>query len=549
MVRKKPNETMPGSMHHPRNSRFQPHSTRGFAYCLIPVLTILLATVLASGAAQAAGGNPPVDQDGRPLIRKLGTFDTTRFVENSLVLFKGKLYSFRWMGDEIASYFQFEEYDSGKKMPPFAKGYAYPQAFVAGDTVYVSSALSFRQEDMTKVWMHSSQDLVHWETREVLSEPGWFIFTSPICKAGNRYVMMHDVYAAPSEGRGGTFCRFSTSDDMVHWKMTPPECWFTRNGFAAGHFLAYSDGYFYNFYMGANNGYEMRVARSKDLIQWEDSPLNPVLRTSEEDRKLANPNFTEEQKKRIATMTNINNSDMCLIEYQGKVIIRYCTGDQATSPTGLAEAIYDGTEAQFLRGWFAAPAHTDTSNAIANGNFENPLLSGVEGGNGNVPNWVTSGGYNNIFKSTTWPVTGAGTPSQILIQSAGSSMSQALTGANRTFVPGAVYTLAVNIGSYDTTDTTFTMSLRHADTHTTVATLTTTGNVPLRTMQTAPVNLRYTATAADAGQTIEVCLTATTNLAYDNVTLVVALPDSDSDGPSPTSAAAKRSDPPQGSQK
>ena len=45
-------------------------------------------------------GKPPVDTNGRPLIRKLGTFDTTRFVENSLVMFKGTLYSFRWMGNE-----------------------------------------------------------------------------------------------------------------------------------------------------------------------------------------------------------------------------------------------------------------------------------------------------------------------------------------------------------------------------------------------------------------------------------------------------------------
>ncbi|MEI6785348.1 MAG: hypothetical protein WCQ21_30990, partial [Verrucomicrobiota bacterium] len=48
----------------------------------------------------------------------------------------------------------------------------------------------------------------------------------------------------------------------------------------------------------------------------------------------------------------LNQSDMCLIEYKGKVIIQYFTGDQATTPCGYAEAIYDGTEAQFLRGWF-----------------------------------------------------------------------------------------------------------------------------------------------------------------------------------------------------
>jgi len=299
------------------------------------------------------------------MIRKLGTYDTTFFVETSLVMFKDKLYGFRWVGNAENSDFQFQEFESGVKMPPFAHGYAYPQAFVEGGTMYVSSALSLRREDMTRVFLHSSKDLVHWETREVLNQPGWFIFTSPICKAGNRYVMMHDVYDAPSEKRGGTFCRFSTSDDMEHWRMTPPECWFSKNGFAAGHFLTYSDEYFYNFYMGetpVTKGWEMRVARSKDLIHWEDSPLNPVLRASEEDRKLANPNFTEEQKKRIATMTNINCSDMCLFEFKGKVIIRYCAGDQETRPHALVEAIYEGTEAQFLRGWFPGKPRPDANN-------------------------------------------------------------------------------------------------------------------------------------------------------------------------------------------
>jgi len=304
--------------------------------------------------------NPPVDKDGRPLIRKLGTIDTATYAENSLVMFKGKLYSLRWLGNEKDFYFQFEEYESGKKMPPFARGYAFGRSFVEGDTVYVSSTSGIRREEMTKVYLHASKDMVNWQTREVLDQPGWFIFTSPMCKADNRYVMMHDVYGAPPEGRrGGPFCRFSTSGDMKHWKMTPPKCWYNGGGFAAGHFLAYLDGRFYNFYMGqdrTNRGWEMRVARSSDLIDWEDSPLNPVLRASEEDRRLAHPNLTDEKKKRIATMTNINNGDMCLIEYKGKVIIHYFWGDQATAPCGMAEAIYDGTEAQFLRGWFPGPA-------------------------------------------------------------------------------------------------------------------------------------------------------------------------------------------------
>jgi hypothetical protein len=106
-----------------------------------------------------------------------------------MVVFKGKLYSMRWLGTMKDFYFQFEEYESGKKMPPFARGYAYGRSFVEGDIVYVSSTSGIRPEEMTKVYLHTSKAMVHWQTREVLNQPGWLIFTSPMCKADNRYVL------------------------------------------------------------------------------------------------------------------------------------------------------------------------------------------------------------------------------------------------------------------------------------------------------------------------------------------------------------------------
>ena len=95
----------------------------------------------------------------------------------------------------------------------------------------------------------------------------------------------------------------------------------------------------------------MHVVRSKDLIHWELSPLNPVLRASDEDRQIANPRLTEAQRQRIATARNINNSDLDFCEYQGRLIINYSWGNQQ-GVEHLAEAVYEGTQEQFLRGWF-----------------------------------------------------------------------------------------------------------------------------------------------------------------------------------------------------
>ena len=59
---------------------------------------------------------------------------------------------------------------------------------------------------------------------------------------------------------------------------------------------------FYVTYLEARPGprYETHVVRSKDLIRWESSPLNPVLVASEEDSRIANPKLTAEQRKKIS---------------------------------------------------------------------------------------------------------------------------------------------------------------------------------------------------------------------------------------------------------
>ncbi len=283
----------------------------------------------------------PVDGDGRPLIKKLGT-TALDIVENSPVVFKGKLYVF--MGRHK---FYFIEHETGWTTPSFASGY-FGNAFVDGDTMYVTVAHAKQ-----RVHMYTSKDLEHWEPSVILDLPGFKIYNTSICKTPDKYVMMFEI-GAPKEQTGAGFtARFATSKDLKHWTVTPPECVYTKDRYSAPHCLRYLDGYFYNFYLEARPGrhYEMYVVRSKDLINWESSPLNPVLRESPEDRKPHNPKFTEAERKRIATAVNCNNSDLDFCEYKGRVVLYYSWGNQL-GIEHLAEAVYDGTQAQFFRGWF-----------------------------------------------------------------------------------------------------------------------------------------------------------------------------------------------------
>ena len=295
----------------------------------------------------APAGEPPTLRDGRPRIKKLGTIDVDK-VENTPLVFQGKLYRCEWYRNQGC--FHFVEHDTDRTTPEFAQGWCFANAFVAGDTVYVTGT-----QHGPRIQIFTSKDLEHWDTYTALDLPKHTIFNTSICKAGDRYVMMYEI-GEPAEEAGVPFtARFATSPDLRQWTVTPPECNYAKDRYTAPHCLRYLDGYFYNFFLAALPGsYEMHVVRSKDLIHWELSPLNPVLRASDEDRQIAKERLTAAQRQRIATARNINNSDLDFCEFQGRLIINYSWGNQQ-GVEHLAEAIYEGTEQQFLRGWF--PQH------------------------------------------------------------------------------------------------------------------------------------------------------------------------------------------------
>lgn len=204
-----------------------------------------------------------------------------------------------------------------------------------------------------RVEMFASEDLKQWQNWTALDLDGFGICNTSICKAGDRYVMMFEIHK-PEEQAGAAFtARFATSKDLRSWKLTEPRCVYAKDRYTAPHCLRYLEGYFYDFYLEAHDGYEMRVVRSKDLIHWELSPLNPVLKASAEDKQIANPELTAEQRQRIAEARNINNSDIDFCQHHGRLIINYSWGNQQGTEF-LAEAVYDGTLEEFLRGWFPA---------------------------------------------------------------------------------------------------------------------------------------------------------------------------------------------------
>lgn len=312
------------------------------------------------------GENAPEDS-AKPVIKKLGTV-RTYICESTPFVLNGKLYRYEAIRGGFAknpdeTYSQILDQETGKKSEPFAEDYVFGSAFVEDDTVYVTGTLG---NSGKQVQIFSSMDLKNWESWVALDLPDFGMWNTSICKDDHGYVMMVEI-DKPAEQTGvGFTARFAKSDDLQNWEMTPPECVHTKERYSADGSLRYLDGYYYYFYCAAysrvgaeyaseyDKGYRTDVVRSADLANWDASPFNPVLISSpEEESRIADENLTDEQRGWVvrAAKADICNSDIDFCEYQGRVIINYCWGNQK-GDDHLAEAVFEGTLEEFMKGWY-----------------------------------------------------------------------------------------------------------------------------------------------------------------------------------------------------
>lgn len=315
----------------------------------INLLSLFIVLFICSCSNKQAA----TDAEGRPLIIKSGTIDVD-LVETTPVVFKNKVYRYEyvrsgyWNNKTGDSYSRFADRDTGKPTIAFAEGFHLGSAFVHDKTIYVTAVNIWDGEE---VHIFASKDMETWESWMAFKLPGYGIFNTSLTFAENKHVLMFEI-GKPENKAGKRFtANFATSTDLKNWDILSSEHNYSKDRYTAPHCLRYLDGFYYNFYLEAHNGYEMRVVRSKDLINWEPSPLNPVLKFSVEDKNIANPNLSTELQERIAKAENRNNSDIDFCEFKGKLVINYSWGNQRGEEF-LAEATYDGTLKQFLKGWF-----------------------------------------------------------------------------------------------------------------------------------------------------------------------------------------------------
>jgi hypothetical protein len=314
---------------------------------ILSVAALLIVLILL-------GGGLPADAQ-RPLIQKLGTVDLD-MVETTPVVFRDRLRRFEYVRKDYSanktgdSYFRFIDVESDQTTAAFAKGYDLGCAYADGDTMWVFGVDNWDGENIA---VFKSNDLDHWEQRLALKLPGWGLFNTSVCKAENTYVMAIEVGRPPAVVGVPFTMRFAESRNLLDWNLLPAECVYTEERYSACPALRFLDGWFYMLYLEARPGpnYETYVVRSKDLIHWDASPFNPVLKASPEDKRIANSKLTAVQRAKIAAAVDLNNSDMDLGEFRGKTIITYSWGDQQGTEF-LGEAVYDGSLGNLLKGFF-----------------------------------------------------------------------------------------------------------------------------------------------------------------------------------------------------
>lgn len=278
--------------------------------------------------------------------------------ESTPIVLRGRLYRFEYMNESYrgnilgGSYFRFIDVSTEESTEPFAEGYHLGSAFVSNDRVWVYGVNHWGENAVHAFW---SDDLESWNDQEALSVPGWSIYNNSVCKDDRGHTMAIE-FGGPPEVVGKRFTIFfARSKDLLKWELYPTECVYSKEKYTACPALRFYSGYYYMIYL---EHYEPRwyfaphIIRSEDLIHWEDSPFNPLFEPSPEDRHVASPRLSKEDRALALEAENCNNSDLDLCEFQGKTIINYCWSNQRGGPGFLCEAIFEGTEEHFLNAYF-----------------------------------------------------------------------------------------------------------------------------------------------------------------------------------------------------
>jgi hypothetical protein len=279
--------------------------------------SVCVSTLVWLSLASFALGEKPK----APLVKLPVTFGDA--MENSpLVLGDRPLLALNYRDDtkynkdgyKDSMYLMLRDLRTGREIARFAKGHSFVSGFVNGTQLNV-----FGSEGSDRQWFQSiyrftpvDAELKTWNRELAIEKEGdEHLFNCSVCRDDQGFLMAYESNLPVQ------FCfKFARSKDLSKWEKIPGLIFAGVDGkeYSACPVIRYFAPYYYVIYLHAavpgHKGWVSFLARSKDLVEWELSPTNPILEASNGE--------------------GVNNSDVDLFEWEGNTYLYYATGDQAT---------------------------------------------------------------------------------------------------------------------------------------------------------------------------------------------------------------------------
>lgn len=228
------------------------------------------------------------------------------------------------------------------------EGCYFHAAYVEDDVVYITGVVMNRRDTIR---MFRSEDLIHWESWDLFSNPGWVYFNTGLTKGPDGYVLLMECNG-PADIVGVPFTHFfATSPDLKQWTLMDYDKSSSKEYYTGGPWFRYSNGYYYMIVciQLPCARYTNYIYRTSDFEAWEVGFYNPLLMPDEDDRLIA-ASLTETDSaflEEVRTGFISSNSDIDMCDWNGKTYINYLAGNQLGFYY-MCEAEYDGTVDEFL---------------------------------------------------------------------------------------------------------------------------------------------------------------------------------------------------------
>ena len=298
-------------------------------------------------------------EPARPQLIKL-PFAFWDAMESTPVIFNGRpllVLDYRddskgWHDQYAASMYTYiVDLQTGQRIAEFGKGHSSHKAFVDGKRLYVFATEATNYEWFQNMYCFWTDDLKTWH-RELaikrrdhvpkgnLSAP----LNGSVCRDDAGFVMAYVYF-----GDGFPWFEFARSNDLIHWEKVPDLAFAGQSGkqYSNTPAIRYFAPYYYViFYTTVDEAghivpnekvclYASFMARSRDLVTWQLSPMNPILQPGPDD--------------------GISISDVELMELEGNTYLFYAASTQTARPPGwsvVRVAMYLGPMKQFFESCF-----------------------------------------------------------------------------------------------------------------------------------------------------------------------------------------------------